>query len=57
MRIYSAMKLDIRSLVKTLSLELGGKGITVNAICLGSVETSIWSKMDIPDEVQKDFGA
>jgi len=57
MSIYSATKAGLRSLVRTLTVELAGRGIRVNAISPGPVETPIWSKMDIPEEAQKDFGA
>lgn len=57
MSIYSATKAGLRSLVRTLTVELAGRGIRVNAISPGPVETPIWGKMDIPEEAQKDFGA
>ena len=57
MSVYSATKAGLRSLVRTLSVELSERGIRVNAISPGPVETPIWNKMDIPDEAREEFGA
>lgn len=56
MSVYSATKAGLRSLVRTLTVELAPKGIRVNAIALGPIETPIWGKMEIPDEAAKEFG-
>ena len=56
MSVYAATKAGLRSLVRTLTVELSERGIRVNALSPGPVETPIWGKMDISDEAQKDFG-
>lgn len=55
MSVYAATKAGLRSLVRTLTVELAERGIRVNAISPGPVETPIWGKMEIPEEAQKDF--
>ncbi|MCG8307263.1 MAG: SDR family oxidoreductase [Cytophagales bacterium] len=57
MSVYAATKAGLRSLVRTLTVELAERGIRVNAISPGPVETPIWGKMDIPEEAKEDFGA
>lgn len=57
MSVYAATKAGLRSLVRTLTVELADRGIRVNAVSPGPVETPIWNKMDIPEQAQKDFGA
>lgn len=47
---YAATKAAVRSLARTLSAELIGRGIRVNAISPGPIETPIFSKMGLPDE-------
>ena len=56
MSVYAATKAGLRSLVRTLTVELAERGIRVNALSPGPVETPIWNKMDIPEEAQKEFG-
>ena len=56
MSVYAATKAGLRSLVRTLTVELAERGIRVNAISPGPVETPIWGKMDVPEESQKEFG-
>lgn len=55
MSVYAATKAGLRSLVRTLTVELAERGIRVNALSPGPVETPIWGKMEIPEEAQKDF--
>ena len=57
MSVYGATKAGLRSLVRTLTVELAERGIRVNALSPGPVETPIWNKMEIPEEAQKEFGA
>ena len=56
MSVYAATKAGLGSLVRTLTVELSHRGIRLNAISPGPVETPIWGKMNIPQEAQKDFG-
>jgi NAD(P)-dependent dehydrogenase (short-subunit alcohol dehydrogenase family) len=48
--IYSASKAAARSLVRTLSGELVGRGIRLNAISPGPIATPIYGKMGMPPE-------
>ncbi|MGF1521633.1 MAG: SDR family oxidoreductase [Leptolyngbyaceae cyanobacterium] len=49
--IYSASKAAVRSLARSLSLELLDRHIRVNAVAPGPIETPIWSKIELPVEV------
>ncbi len=49
--VYSGAKAALRSLVKTLGLELIEKGIRVNAVSPGPIETPMYSKFGLPDEM------
>lgn len=56
--IYSASKAAVRSLSKTLSIELLGRGVRVNCVSPGPTDTPIFSKMGLQGaELQgtKDF--
>ena len=57
MSVYAATKAALRSLVRTLTVELAGRKIRVNAISPGPIETPIWGKMNLPEEAVKEFGA
>ena len=46
----SASKAAVRSLVRTFSAELINRGIRVNAVSPGAIETPIYSKLDMPQE-------
>jgi NAD(P)-dependent dehydrogenase (short-subunit alcohol dehydrogenase family) len=48
--VYSASKAALRSLTQTLALELIGRGIRVNAVSPGPIETPIWGKFGLPEE-------
>ena len=48
--VYAASKAALRSLARTLSAELVGKGIRVNAISPGPVETPIYGRMSMNEE-------
>ena len=41
--VYSAMKAGVANLTKTLSLELASRGITVNSVAPGIIETGMSS--------------
>jgi NAD(P)-dependent dehydrogenase (short-subunit alcohol dehydrogenase family) len=47
--VYSATKAAFLSLSKTLSAELIGRGIRINAVSPGPVETPLFDKLGIPD--------
>ena len=55
MSVYAATKAAVRSLVRSFTAELLPKGIRVNAISPGPIETPIFSKMGMSEEQQKDF--
>ena len=48
--VYSASKAALLSLVRTLSADLVGRGVRVNAVSPGPVETPIFGKMGLPPE-------
>ncbi len=48
--IYSAAKAAVRSLAKSLSAELVGRGIRVNAVSPGPIETPFFSKTGMSEE-------
>lgn len=56
MSVYAATKAGLRSLVRTLTVELAPRGIRVNAISPGPIETPIWGKMDMPEAAMDEFG-
>jgi len=49
--VYSASKAALRSLARTLSAELVDRGIRVNAISPGPIETPIYGRMELPEQV------
>lgn len=57
--VYSASKAALLSLVRTLSADLVGRGVRVNAVSPGPVETPIFGKMGLApeakDETMKGF--
>ena len=54
--VYSASKAALRSLARTFSAELVERGIRVNAISPGPIETPIFGKMELPPEVAEEMG-
>jgi NAD(P)-dependent dehydrogenase (short-subunit alcohol dehydrogenase family) len=55
MSVYAATKAAVRSLVRSYTAELLPRGIRVNAISPGPIETPIFNKMDIPEEQKQEF--
>ncbi len=49
--VYSASKAAVRSLARTLSAELAPRGIRVNAISPGPIDTDLVSKLGFPPEM------
>lgn len=50
MSIYAASKPALRSLAQTLSAELAERGIRVNAVSPGPIETPLYGKLALPQE-------
>lgn len=50
MSVYASSKAALRSIVRTLASELGPRGIRVNAIAPGPIETPIYGKHNLPQE-------
>jgi NAD(P)-dependent dehydrogenase (short-subunit alcohol dehydrogenase family) len=56
--VYSASKAAVRSLARTLSAELVGRGIRVNAISPGAIATPVHARMGLSEaEIQSYRGA
>jgi NAD(P)-dependent dehydrogenase (short-subunit alcohol dehydrogenase family) len=52
---YSATKAALRSLARTAAAELVGRGIRVNAVAPGPIETPIFGKTGLPKEQIEEF--
>src|SRR5688572_7772075 len=48
--VYAACKAAQRSMIQSLGLELIGRGIRVNGICAGPIDTPMYSKLGLPPE-------
>jgi NAD(P)-dependent dehydrogenase (short-subunit alcohol dehydrogenase family) len=55
--VYAATKAAVRSFARTLSAELLDRGIRVNAVSPGPVETPIFGRMGMTDEQQQGLEA
>lgn len=55
--VYAATKAAVRSLTRSFTAELLPRGIRVNAISPGPIETPIFSKMDLTNEQQQQFAS
>lgn len=53
--VYSASKAAVHSLARTLSAELAPRGIRVNTLNIGPVETPLYSKLGLPAEAVQGF--
>jgi 3-oxoacyl-[acyl-carrier protein] reductase len=50
--VYAAAKAAISALTRTWALELGSRGITVNGVAPGPVDTEMYRSFDIDDEAK-----
>ncbi len=53
--VYAATKAAMRSLVRTLTIELAPRKIRINAMSPGPIETPVWGKMDLTEEQANGF--
>ncbi|AXT59890.1 SDR family oxidoreductase [Aquimarina sp. AD10] len=54
--VYSATKGALRAYQRVLTSEVKSRGIRVNAIAPGPIETPIYSKMGLPEDVVEEMG-
>lgn len=54
--IYNATKAAVRSLARSFSAELIGRGIRVNALSPGPIETPIFGTLGLPEEALEELG-
>lgn len=55
MSVYSASKAAVRSFARTMSTELVGRGIRVNVISPGPIETPLFDRVGLTQEQLEDF--
>jgi NAD(P)-dependent dehydrogenase (short-subunit alcohol dehydrogenase family) len=53
--VYSASKAAVHSLARTLAVELVERGIRVNTINLGPIDTPLYGKLGLPQEALQGF--
>lgn len=53
--VYAACKAGLRNLAQTLGLELVARGVRVNAISPGPIETPMWGRFGLPSEVERNI--
>lgn len=54
---YGATKAALRSIVRTAAAELSPRGIRINAVSPGPIETPIYGKLGMPAAAAQDFAA
>jgi NAD(P)-dependent dehydrogenase (short-subunit alcohol dehydrogenase family) len=52
----SMTKAALRALVRVAAAELGPRGVRVNALCPGAIETPLWGKLGLPEEALRAAG-
>ena len=57
MPIYAATKSATRSIVRSLALELAPKGVRVNSIAPGPIETGFFGRIDMPEEAAQEMAS
>ncbi len=57
MSVYAASKAALRSLARTFAAELVERGIRVNAVSPGPIETPIYGRLDLPPEALDEMAA
>ena len=50
MSVYSGTKASVRNLARVLAVELAPRGIRVNVLSPGAIETPIWDKMGLDEK-------
>jgi NAD(P)-dependent dehydrogenase (short-subunit alcohol dehydrogenase family) len=55
--VYAATKAGLISMARTLSGELIGRGIRVNAVSPGPIETPLYGKLGLPEEALKQMAS
>jgi NAD(P)-dependent dehydrogenase (short-subunit alcohol dehydrogenase family) len=55
MSVYAATKAAVRSLARTLSAEFAPRGVRVNVISPGLIETPIYGKLGLPAEAVQEW--
>lgn len=53
--VYSATKAAVRSLARTLSTELAPRGVRVNVVSPGLIDTPIYGKLGLPPEAVQEW--
>lgn len=55
MAVYSATKAAVRSLARSFTAELAGRGIRANVLSPGAIETPLWGKTGMSEEQIEEF--
>ena len=55
MSVYAATKAATRSFVKSLALELAPRGLRVNSVAPGPIETAFFGRIDLPPDQLADM--